>query len=219
MNNHIFIRLSVFIIFVFLGITPVFSQKLDLNLLEVLGFRVGGTKTLHDVMVRLGMTRSWHTGDASESESKICYRIPSTRGEIMLVFASNGEMSTPKGQVNSIRIISPEIVFSERRYCSLLHLSADKLSTPNGLHLGISVTETQAIFGAKHPDKNGSLRYDLCQKRYFLKSDPAFKTWIGKSQCFEDPSRPYVDDCGFLQIDFSHGHAVFIRLDMIQSVC
>jgi len=195
------------------------QRKLDLSAMEFLGIRSGGAQTLDDVARRLGKTHTWHTGDASESESKLCYRVSSEQGETIIVFASSGEMAHPPGQVNSIRLIAPELKFPNRKNCSPVKLSASELKAKNGLRLGMSSAEVQGLFWQKNPAKNGSLHYTSCQKRYLHKADPHFKDWVGQAQCFEDPNRPYVSDCGYVQVEFKQGRAVFVGLNMNQSVC
>lgn len=214
-GQYFLVRL--FLIFSFAFSNTIMAEKQDINL-ELLGFRVGETKILQDILTRFGSTRIWHTGDAAESESKICYRVASKMGEIVIVFASSEEMAVPKGQINSIRLFGPEIEFGPRKNCMLLQISPNKLKTPSGLHLGMPKAEVNFLFGVKRSDAN-SVEYSKCQKRYFPKSHPGFKRWVGQTECFSDSVHPYFEDCWNVHVDFKNGHAVFISLNRNQSVC
>lgn len=214
-DQHFLVRL--FLIFSFAFSNIIIAGKQDSNL-ELLGFRVGEAKILQDILTRLGSTRIWHTGDAAESESKICYRVASKRGEIVIVFASSEEMAAPKGQINSIRLFGPEVEFGSRKNCTPLQISPSKLRTPSGLHLGLSKAKVNFLFGAKNSSGN-SVEYNKCQRRYFPMSHPEFKRWVGQAECFSDSAHPYFEDCWNVHVDFKNGHAVFISLNRNQSVC
>jgi hypothetical protein len=72
------------------------AEPLDDASLTFLGVRAVGSNTLTDVVARLGTTAVWGTGDAAESESQICYSVPTTNGSVIVVFASNNAMSEPR---------------------------------------------------------------------------------------------------------------------------
>jgi len=195
------------------------DQDIDLESLRILDVAVGGTQTLQDVITRFGKTKIWHTGDAAESETKICYRIRTKDEESVVVFASNGEMASPAGQINAIRIIGPTADFSEPENCASLPIAINTLATSAGIRLGMTQEEVQSLYGTAHSTNDDMLNYSVCRKKYMHTTDPYFGHWVGKEECFEDPSHPYADDCGTLEIMFKDGRAVFIGLNRIQSVC
>ncbi len=184
---------------------------------SILGVRAGSAETLSDVAKRLGSAEIWHTGDASESESKLCYRISSEKGETVLVFSSNGEMSEPKGQVTGIQLYSTTTPFRDRRRCS--PLKAGKLTTPNGLGLGSSPEEVTGVLGKRGLSKRDALHYTSCRKQYMRKGEPYFERWFGKEGCFENPRKPYTNECSYIEFQFKEGAAAYMNLSRNQSVC
>ena len=134
----------------------------------------------------------WHTGDASESEDKICYRMRSKEGEIIVLFASSREMASPPGQINSVRLIHPKANFESREKCAAL--PARQLGNLNRLHLGMSQTKLRALYGTGDVSSSNYMSYRSCKKKYLLEADPLFKKWAGQAKCFEDPERPYLED-------------------------
>jgi len=173
------------------------AEPLDDASLTFLGVRAVGSNTLTDVVARLGTTAVWGTGDAAESESQICYSVPTTNGSVIVVFASNNAMSEPKGQVN--------------------HIGA--LSTMNGLKLGISPSEARRILGPRQLRKDQSLLYEASRQRYLESTDSRYARWAAQRQCFEDPSRPYFDDFARITIKFRAGAAILLGLSSNQSWC
>ena len=195
------------------------TSELSAQSLSVFGVQAGGSTTLDEVVVRFGKTDRWHSGDASESKYKICYRITNHSDEVFLVFGSSGEMASPKGQVTSIHLFSQTAAYPQRARCALMTNERAPLAVANGLALGMSQAQVKSLFKQKATTTRGALRYESCNQRYIAESDPAFKRWVGKAQCFKDPRRPVIDDCASVNIEFSGGQASSIRLDGIQSVC
>jgi hypothetical protein len=187
--------------------------------MTILNVDVGRNDTLANVVARLGKAREWHTGDASESESKICYKISTDHAEVIVVFASNGEMSSPKGQVTSIRLYGEGAAFPQRRHCARLAVPSEAIGIANGLKLGLTPDDVRTILGPEQISKRQSLSYTHCAKKYWRKSDPFYRTWVGQSQCFEDPGRPYFNDCSFVEIRFLNGVANYVSFNRNQSVC
>lgn len=184
----------------------------------VLGVRIGSS-TFKDVIARLGEAKSWHTDDAALSESKICYRVPSSTGEAIIVFASNSEMAVPKFKVTAVRIYSPAVPFNGRRLCGVLTIDSSDLRTENGLALGVSPERVHEILWPKRLSKRGSLHYVSCRKRYIEKTDPYFSRWVGRAECFPDPARPHVDECSGVDLHFANGAATFLEVARGDSVC
>jgi len=187
--------------------------------LTFLGVQAGRKDTLSSVTRRLGKTEEWHTGDASTSESKICYRIKTGEGDLVVVFASNSEMANPQGQINHIRVYASASTFSQRKRCASLSVGVSDLKTTSGLRVGVSPDEVQTTLGPKRIASNQSLTYSACSKQYLRKADPYFDRWVGKSECFENPSRPYFNDCSFVEFKFNSGRATYMSLSRNQSVC
>ena len=184
----------------------------------ILGVRIGSS-TFKDVIARLGEAKSWHTGDAALSESKICYRASSSIGETVIVFASNSEMAVPKFKVTAVRIYSPAVPFNDRRRCGVLNVAPSDLRTENGLALGVSPERVHEILWPKRSSKRDSLHYDSCRKRYMEKTDPYFSRWVGRAECFPDPARPHVDECSGVDLRFAKGAAIFLEIVRGDSVC
>ena len=195
------------------------KPELSMQSLSVLGVQAGGSSTLDDVVVRLGQAERWHSGDASESEYKICYRVLSESGEVTVIFGSSGEMASPIGQVTSIRLLGPRVAYSQRGRCARMSNRSGPLAVANGLSLGMSQAQVKSLFKQKTTSGNGTIQYQSCKQRHMAETDPAFKNWVGKAQCFENPLRPIVDDCAYVQINFSNGRASSISLSGIQSIC
>ena len=146
-------------------------------------------------------------------------RIPGEIGDTILVFGSDTEMASQDGQINFIQIIGPGGSFTEQQNCSPLHSSvAQPLVASNGLRLGMSLAEVTSIYGKATSFKGGLAQFSSCHKRYLLESDPYFKRWVGKAGCFEDPSRPYFDECSLVKVYFKRGRAISITVSMNQSV-
>jgi len=195
------------------------ARELSAQSLTVLGVQAGGTSTLDDVVIRFGKAELWHSGDASESEYKICYRVVDDSGEVILVFGSSGGMASPKGQVTSIRLLSHTVAFAQRGRCALMASQRGPLAAANSLSLGMSRAQVTSLFKQKTTSALGTLQYESCNQRYMAESDPAFKSWVGKAQCFKDPRRPVLDDCANIQIKFRNDRASSISLNGIQSIC
>jgi len=188
--------------------------------LTVLGITAGSPQTLHDVTRRLGEAKSWHTGDASTSESKVCYTVPSAAGDVVVVFASSGEMGGPEGQVNFIRLYAPGMPFAAKDRCQRLARTAGDLRLGNGLHLGATPDDVTGALWKRPVSKKGGLHFESCRTRHFRKSDPNYEHWKGKGDCgFKDPQRPEFNDCSSIEAKFERGAAVYFELSRIQSVC
>ena len=195
------------------------ASELSAQSLSILGVQAGGSTTLDEVLVRFGKTDRWHSGDASESEHKICYRIANHSDEVVLVFGSSGEMASPKGQVTSIHLFSHKAAYPQRARCALMTNHRAPLAVANGLSLGMALAQVKSLFKQTATSTLGTLRYESCNQRYIAESDPAFKNWVGKVQCFKDSRRPVVDDCASVNVEFSGDRASSIRLNGIQSIC
>ena len=195
------------------------ASELSAQSLSILGVQAGGSTTLDEVLVRFGKTDRWHSGDASESAHKICYRIANHSDEVILVFGSAGGMASPKGQVTSIHLFSHTAAYPQRARCAQMTNQRASLAVENGLALGMSQARVKSLFKQKATTTRGALRYESCKQRYIAESDPAFKSWVGKTQCFKDSRRPVFDDCASVNIEFSGDRASSIRLNGIQSVC
>lgn len=184
-----------------------------------LGVIAGSRQTLNDVKKHLGESRIWQTGDASTSESKVCYRVEGEMGEVIVVFASNSEMSSPKGQVTSIRVYGKEVPFAAKKRCASLRGFANELRTLDGLHLGTTRAEIAQVLWKRPVSKSSFIHYDSCRKQYMQKVDPSFERWVGKNECFENPQRPYVNDCTSAEFRLKRDAAVYFELSRGQSVC
>lgn len=184
-----------------------------------LGVVAGSRQTLNDVKKHLGESSVWHSGDASTSESKVCYRLDGETGEVIVVFASNSEMSSPKGQVTSIRVYGMEVPFAAKKRCVLLPGFANELRTLDGLHLGATRAEIARVLWKRPVSKNNFIRYVSCRKQFMQKSAPYFERWVGKKECFENPQQPYLNDCTTVEFQLKSEAAVYFELSRGQSVC
>jgi len=169
--------------------------------LTVLGITAGSSQTLHDVTRRLGPAKSWHTGDASASESKVCYKVPSEAGDVVVVFASSGEMGGPKGQVNFIRLYAPGVPFAAKNRCERLARTTADLRLGIGLHLGATPDEVTAALWKRPMSRKGALHFESCRTHHSRKGD----------MC--------ESDCSFIEGKFERGAAVYFGLSRIQSDC
>ena len=186
--------------------------------LAVLDFAPGGIKTLGDVTRKLGQAASWHTGDASESENKVCYVLASEPAPMYLVFGSSGEMASPKGQVNTIKLLSSLGAGASNPPCARLTYSG-ALTVANGLRLGMAQDRVQKLLGAGSLGANGGLEYSTCRQVPFAKGSSGYKTWLGNTGCFRNPTKPHYDDCLSIKVEFTAGKTSTIQVAGNQSVC
>ena len=198
---------------------PCAGNSISETTVTFLGITAGSKQTISDVQKLHGESGMWHTGDAGTSEDKICYRFESEAGEVIVVFASNSEMSSPKHQVTSIRVYGKESHFSARSRCASLKSYAKDLRTPDGLRLGASRAEIAQVLWKRPVSRNNSLHYEACKKQYMQKSNPYFERWVGNKECFENPQRPYVNDCTTVEFQLKGDAAVYFELSRGQSVC
>jgi hypothetical protein len=190
----------------------------NVDQIRVFGISVGGSKTIEDVMNHLGAARILRFGDASEAEERICYRVRDEKGrENTLFFASIQGMALPSRQVNSIRLIKSNSNLAQKKNCGVLHLR--RLNGLGPIHLGMSREEIRRTRGPDISTSDDSMIYSMCTRKYLAGSDPLFARWIGRAECFDDPKRPYLDDCRTMKIDFKKGHAVSIGINRNQGAC
>ena len=201
------------------AVLPCAGNTIAEKTVTFLGVIPGSQQTLNDVKKQLGESSVWHTGDAGTSESKVCYRLESETGEVIVVFASNSEMSSPKGQVTSIRVYGKEVPFAAKKRCASVRGFANELRTLDGLHLGATRAEIARVLWKRPVSKNNFIRYDSCRKQFMQKSDPFFERWVGKKECFENPQQPYVNDCTTVEFQLKSEAAVYFELSRGQSVC
>ncbi|MBN1254750.1 MAG: hypothetical protein JXA50_05700 [Deltaproteobacteria bacterium] len=81
---------------------------LDQKHRDVNGF-ILGVDSFHEADQIFGEAQKWHSGDAATSESKICFLSQDRNQKVIIVFASNSEMSS--GKVDSVRFIQGEVYF------------------------------------------------------------------------------------------------------------
>jgi len=193
------------------------DQQIDIAGLAVLEVQVGRAMTLTNVVKRFGPADIWHTGDASDSEYKVCYRVKTDSGEQVVVFGSSGEMASLKGQINAIRLL-PGGSLSEAA-CPAIAKPVKVLASRNGLRIGIRDSEALRILGQQDVLPNGVLEYSLCKVKRMVSGTAEYKRWVGMSGCFEDPTKPYFNDCGAVQIRFNDGKAIEVNLAANQNVC
>lgn len=210
---------SIGVLFATCAVLPCAGNTIADKTVTFLGVVAGSQQTLNDVKKQLGESRTWHTGDAGTSESKVCYRLENETEEVIVVFASNSEMSSPKGQVTNIRIYGKEIPFAAKKRCTFLRGFASKLRTLDGLHLGVTKAEIAHVLWQRPLSKNNFIYYDYCGKQFMQKSDPYFERWVGKKECFENPQRPYVNDCTTAKFQMKNDAVVYFELSRGQSVC
>lgn len=193
------------------------DRQIDIEGLTVLEVQVGRAMTLAQVVKRFGPADIWHTGDASDSEYKVCYRVKTDSGEQVIVFGSSGEMASPKGQINAIRLL-PGGSLSEAA-CPAITKPVKALASRNGMRVGIRDTEVKRILGQQDVLPDGTLEYSSCKVRQMVPGTAEYKRWVGMSGCFEDPTKPYFNDCGAVQIRFIERKAIEVNLAANQSVC
>ena len=175
---------------------------------SVLGLELGAVG-LHDVISKLGPAKLVRTGDASTSETWLCYH--SKAGEF-LIFASNSEMAGPNLELTAIRLSKSPPSESE---CA--EYSAEKpLRLSNGLGLGSTEPEIEAATAGKPSPKGG---YIICSKHLFKKGTPEYDRWASAKGCFLEGEEPYFSVCTGLFAKFEKGHAVWVQISRIESVC
>jgi len=175
---------------------------------SVLGLKLG-TVGLHDVISKLGPAKLARTGDASTSETSLCYH---TKAGEFLVFASNNEMAGPNLELTAIRLSQSPPLESE---CA--EYSAEKaLRLSNGLGLGSTEAEVKAAAEGEPSPEGG---YVACSKHLFMKGTPAYDRWANAKGCFAEGEEPYFSVCTGLSARFEDGRAVWIQISRIESVC
>lgn len=187
--------------------------------LTFLGLQIGGGDTLAHAAQKLGKATEWRTGDTSTSETKVCYRVQSAGVDVVIVFASGNEMSSPKGQINNVRVYQSSLQYSQRALCAHLSLTPVSLSTQDGLRVGLSEAEVRQKLGNKPLATKKFILYRSHQKRYFRKSTKQYDTWIHRPECFEEPDKPYFHDFSSIEFRFSLGTVHYMEINRNQSVC
>lgn len=185
-----------------------------------LGITAGSGQTLSDVVALHGPATQWHTGDAASSESKLCYRIGEGPEAVIVVFGSYSEMASPKGQVNAIRVYGAHVPLASKRRCATASAAPSELQTSNGLRLAATPSDIAAILGPRPISQRNSMHFESCRKRHLERTHPNFQIWAGKTVCgFEDPQRPYENDCSSIDIRLKDGSAGSFELSRVQSIC
>lgn len=162
----------------------------------VMGF-VLGRDSFESAKRLFGKAKMWHSGDASTSEDKICYFTASDKQQVVIVFASNSEMST--GAVDEIRLLKGKFAFLDK--CSKTNLPSKKLQTKSGIHIGMSVKKLKSILGQPTEDKRELIVYSYCDKKEFLPEHPLY------SSC-KDDNKSSAQRCS--------GITVGIKDDLVQ---
>ncbi|MDH4073668.1 MAG: hypothetical protein OEV41_11270 [Gammaproteobacteria bacterium] len=168
-----------------------------------------GAVGLNDVVSKLGPTELVRTGDASTSETSVCYQ---TNAGEFVVFASFSEMGGPDLDLTAIRLSASA---PPGRKCAR-HPAKEPLAFSNGLKLGS--TEADIKKHAPGP-ANADGDFVACSKRFFEKGTPEYERWANSEGCFREGEEPYYSVCSGLSAKFEDGRAVWIQLNRIESVC
>ncbi len=200
------------------------AQVVDRPSLTIFGITPGAS-TFADVLQIFGKSSRWHTGDASTSESKMCYRLGSGSSEVFVVFASNSEMAgAPNYIVTGIRLYSSDGSFQENERCKSAEWKKGKFLTSSGLQLGISLSEVNQILGKEHRREGDNFIWSNCEEVPILPSDPYYEFWSKKTGCFEDEKggwdgKPYYYSCSQVSVCFKDGKVIYLGLSSVDSIC
>lgn len=185
--------------------------------MTVLGL-VLGQADLGSVQKKLGEAKMWSDGDASTSESKVCYATQNS-APIVVVFASNTEMAgPPENTVTDIRIF-PASGYQERSNCRSIHLSGKEVSTKSGLRLGINKGSTRKILGAAARVEGSAWSYLWSVERLLPISDKNYGYWVArKQQCFGGRA-PFFTISSEIKVQFDGDLVGGLSLRRIESIC
>ncbi len=136
---------------------------------DIMGF-VLGRDSFERAEKLFGDANVWHSGDASASEDKICYFTSNGEQQIIMVFASNSEMSM--GAVDEVRFLKGNVAFINK--CSKIKLSSKKLQTKSGLYVGMSVKKMKDILGRPTEEEKELIVYSYCDKKELKPDDPLY---------------------------------------------
>jgi len=136
---------------------------------DIIGF-VLGRDSFETAKRLLGDSNVWHSGDAAGSEDKVCYFTGDGEQQIVMVFASNSEMSM--GAVDEVRFLKGTVGFIDK--CTKIKLSSKKLQTKSGLRVGMSVKKMKEILGHPTEEKDKLIVYSYCDKKELKPDDPSY---------------------------------------------
>ncbi len=148
----------------------------------------------------------WHSGDAAASETKACYIPESQKEKIVLVFASNSEMSGGD-VIGKVRLIKGSIDFSNQ--CRATLIKPENLRTESGIYLGMSLAEFKNIMGEPSGTNDGLLFYVYCERKPYKAGD----TW-----CVED-GESLATRCSGISARFSNGILQWLTIGFGDYVC
>ena len=136
---------------------------------DILGF-VLGRDSFQDAQRLFGKANVWHSGDASTSEDKICYFSSNGEQQMVIVFASNSEMSM--GVVDEVRFLKGNVAFIDK--CAKIKISSKKPQTKSGLFAGMSVKKMKEILGRPTEEEKEFIVYSYCDKKELKPDDPLY---------------------------------------------
>jgi hypothetical protein len=160
---------------------------------NIMGF-VLGRDSFESAQRLFGKVNAWHSGDASTSEDKVCYFIGDGEQQIVMVFASNSEMS--KGDVDEVRFLKGNVAFLDK--CSKIRLPSKKLQTESGLYVGMSVKKMKDILGRPTEEKMELIVYSFSDEKELKPEDPLY------SYCKVD-GKSTAQQCSGISAGVAHG--------------
>jgi len=146
---------------------------------------------LASVSERVGPVSPWETGDAGDSRVWWCYRNSSDSILTILLASSSGEMGGPNHEVDQITLLRGPGADTLASHCATASLG--RLSTPDGIRLGISKADALRLLGRPSRQTASMLRYEWEAEVPLATTDPNYRYWNGRrAECF-DGRAPFVD--------------------------
>jgi hypothetical protein len=173
------------------------------------------------IRAKLGSTRLRRIGKGHDAHLIWCYVSTKDSGGALLELMSDvSNMGTLGAMLNVIRLradASPE----DRKGCARLRDSAE-LSTPAGLHLGLSLARIEGLLGQPQHRNADSLTYYFDAKEYLRADSPEYAIWNTpehRESCF-DAGLPYANVAATVFVVLRDDRAVEIRVERNdQSIC
>lgn len=148
----------------------------------------------------------WHSGDAAASEYKVCYISELKKQKIVLVVASNSEMTGGK-MVDELRLIQGNVDFLNQ--CGTTLIKPENLRTKSGIYLGMPIKEFKKIMGEASGINDGLLFYVYCERKPYKLGD----TW-----CVEN-GKSIAERCSGISARFINGMLQWLTIGFGDYVC
>ncbi len=141
------------------------GRQMPFDLLRVGNQRVtfNATMTLKQVAAMLGKADTNTRGDASESQTWLCYRAAAA-GDTATLAVESDEIGGGV-HVTSFDLFRLGADSGLERHCALLHVAPRSIVTDRGITLGMTRSQVQRVLGRATRDSAGVAAYEWSRER------------------------------------------------------